>query len=68
MLDDSAALVASFVDAGCVDFAILTACPQLPAQAQSLRYRRGSESRVYDLTHCHQTLVGGDITLDGPIA
>jgi riboflavin biosynthesis pyrimidine reductase len=67
MLEGGATLVASFLYAGFVDYAIITMCPQLHAGAQSVRCGRGSESRVHDLTYCHQTLVGGDIILDAPI-
>ncbi len=67
MLEGGETRVASFLDAGCVDYATITMCPQLYAGAKSVRYGRGSESRVYDLTHCHQTLVGGRIILDAPI-
>jgi hypothetical protein len=51
MLEGDATLVASFLDAGCLDYAIITECLHLHAEARTVRCRRSSESRVYDLTH-----------------
>ncbi|MEM6731385.1 MAG: dihydrofolate reductase family protein [Myxococcota bacterium] len=68
MVEGGATLLSTILDAGAFDYAVITISPKLNARREGVRYARGSRATTYDLTHCEQTLLHGDIVLDGPMA
>lgn len=67
MLEGGATLLAHVLESGCFDYTVITISPRLHPSSDAVRYARSRTCRTYDLSHCEQTLLGGDIVLDGPV-
>ncbi|MEL6339908.1 MAG: RibD family protein [Myxococcota bacterium] len=65
MVEGGARLISSFFETDCVDYTVITISPQLSAHRDSVRYSYSMAQRVYDMSACHHSLLGGDIVLDG---
>ncbi|MEL6545684.1 MAG: dihydrofolate reductase family protein [Myxococcota bacterium] len=67
MLEGGATLISHVLDSRCFDYTVITISPQLHPGADAVRYTTGRSVHTFDLTHCEQTLLQGDIILDGPV-
>ncbi len=67
MLEGGATLLARVLESGCFDYTVITISPRLHPCDDAVRYARSKGDRTYDLSHCEQTLLDGDIILDGPV-